>query len=137
MDNDLGQFLFLAAGSVALFAYLSVVHWVNTGAAERQTRDRYGVLRKVAEQPTESAQLVLQLLREEDARAQKKEREQQLQARRNGMLGGTLMIAVGLGLMIMFAFISRRTWAIGLVPMFSGIVVLVFAAFGKPADTGQ
>ena len=137
MDNDLGQFLFLAAGSVALFAYLSVIHWVNTRAAERQTRERYSVLRKITEQPTESGQLVLQLLQEEDARAQKKEREQQIEARRTGMLAGATMIATGLGLMIMFAFLSRRAWAIGMVPMLVGIVVLAFAAFSKPPDTGQ
>jgi len=51
--DDLGQFLFLAAGAVSLFTYLSVAHWVNAQTAERQARDRLGVLRKVAEQPTE------------------------------------------------------------------------------------
>ena len=68
--DDLGQFLFLAAGAVGLFTYLSVAHWVDAQSAERQARERFAVLRKIAEQPSDSAKLVLDLLREDGSEGQ-------------------------------------------------------------------
>jgi|SoiMethySBSTD1v2_1073268.scaffolds.fasta_scaffold00233_37 hypothetical protein len=136
--DDLGQFLFLAAGAVSLFTYLSVAHWVNAQTAERQARDRLGVLRKVAEQPTESAKLVLDMLREEEARARELELKREWKARRDGMQFGTILMALGLGLVAMFAIAtSRRNWVIGLIPIFVGIVVFAFAAFNRPKDASR
>jgi hypothetical protein len=44
-------------------------------------------------------------------------------------------VAFGLGLVAMFAIAtSRRNWVIGLIPVFVGIVVLVFAALNRPKD---
>ena len=131
--DDLGQFLFLAAGAVGLFTYLSVAHWVSAQAAERQARERFAVLRKIAEQPTESARLVLELLHEEETRAQELERKKEWKARRDGMQFGTILVAFGFGLVAMFAIAtSRRNWVIGLIPIFVGIVVFAFAAFNRP-----
>jgi hypothetical protein len=136
--DDLGQFLFLAAGAVSLFTYLSVAHWVNAQTAERQARDRLGVLRKVAEQPTESAKLVLDMLREEEARARELELKREWKPRRDGMQFGTILMALGLGLVSMFAIASgRRNWVIGLIPIFVGIVVFAFAAFNRPKDASR
>ena len=134
--DDLGQFLFLAAGAVGLFAYLSVAHWVNAQTAERQARERFAVLKKIAEQPSESAKLVLDLLREEEARARELELKKEWKSRRDGMQAGTLMVALGLGLAAMFAIVSsRQNWVIGLVPVLVGIVIFVFAALNRPKDT--
>ena len=134
--DDFGQFLFLAAGAVGLFAYLSVAHWVNAQTAERQARERFGVLKKIAEQPSESAKLVLDLLREEEARARELELKKEWKSRRDGMQARTLMIALGLGLAAMFAIVSsRQNWVIGLIPIFVGIVIFVFAALNRPKDT--
>ena len=131
--DDLGQFLFLAAGSVSLFAYLSVVHWVNAQSEERMTRHRLDLMRKVAEQPVDSAKVVIDLLREEQARALAKERKTDTQTRRNGMQTGAILVALGLGISIAFAVISRKAWALGLIPLLTGLVVLGFAAF-SPVD---
>ena len=134
--DDLGQFLFLAAGAVGLFAYLSVAHWVNAQTAERQARERFGLLKKIAEQPSESAKLVLDLLREEETRARELELKKEWKARRDGMQAGMLMIALGVGLIAMFAIAtSRRNWVIGLVPVLVGVVIFVFAALNRPKDT--
>ena len=134
--DDLGQFLFLAAGAVGLFSYLSVAHWVNAQTAERQARERFGVLKKIAEQPSESAKLVLDLLREEEARARELELKKEWKSRRDGIQAGTLMIALGVGLAAMFAIVStRRNWVIGLIPIFVGMVIFVSAALNRPKDT--
>jgi hypothetical protein len=134
--DDPGQFLFLAAGAVGLFAYLSVAHWVNAQTAERQARERFSVLKKIAEQPTDSAKLVLDLLREEETRARELELKKEWKSRRDGMQAGMLMIALGVGLIAMFAIAtSRRNWVIGLVPVLVGVVIFVFAALNRPKDT--
>jgi len=54
------------------------------------------------------------------------------------MQAGTLMIALGLGLAGMFAIVSsRRNWAIGLIPMFVGVVLFIFAALNRPRDMSR
>ena len=132
--DDLGQFLFLAAGAVGLFTYLSVAHWVDAQSAERQARERFAVLRKIAEQPSDSAKLVLDLLREEEARAREIERKKEGKSRRDGMQAGTIMMALGLGLGIMFAIVSRRNWVVGIVPILVGLVIFAFAALNRPTE---
>lgn len=133
MNDDMGQFLFLAAGAVGLFAYLSVAHWVNARTEDRRDRDRMVLLRRLAEQAPDGARSVLDHLREEEARAREKERKKELQTRRNGMQAGAVMIAVGIGLSITFAFLTRRGVVLGLVPALVGVVVFAFAALDKPA----
>ena len=130
--DDLGLFLFLAAGAVGLFAYLSVAHWVTARIEDRQRRDRIALLRKVAEQTPEGARSVFDHLREEEATMRQKEVKKELQARRNGIQAGAILIAIGIGLGITFAVLTRRGWAIGMVPMLVGLVVLAFAAFNTP-----
>lgn len=132
--DDVGQFLFLAAGAVGLFAYLSVAHWVNARTEERQTRDRIALLRRMAEQAPDGATSVLERLREEDARADEKERRKELQARRNGMQTGAILIALGVGFAMAFALISRRepVWILGVIPILAGLTVFLFAKFNPP-----
>jgi hypothetical protein len=133
--DDLGQFLFLAAGAVGLFAYLSVAHWVNARTEERQARDRIALLRRMAEQTPAAVASVLDHLREENARAEEKEQKKELQARRNGMQTGAILIALGVGFAMAFALVSRRepVWILGVIPTLVGLVVFVFAMFNRPA----
>jgi hypothetical protein len=120
--------IFLATGSVTLFAFLTVSHWVIARSAERRTQGRYALLRQVAERPTESARLVIDLLREEDVRLEAKARQKTLKARQDGILGGWILIAIGVGMAIMLASIADdqpRIWTIGLMPMLIGVVMIV------------
>lgn len=135
--DDFGQFLFLAAGAVGLFAYLSVAHWVDARARDRQARDRLALLRRVAEQSPESAQSVLEQLRQEEAIARESERREARKSRRNGMQAGALLIALGIGFGVMFALVARRepVWIIGLIPILVGLVVFAFAALDKSNET--
>ena len=132
--DDLGQFLFLAAGSIGLFTFLSVAHWVNASTAERQARERLALLKKVAEGPTESATLVLDLLKAENLRAHEREHRQEWQTRRNGMQIGSIIVAFGLGLSLTLAIAaSRRAWAMGIIPVLIGLVIVAFASTRRTA----
>jgi len=78
------------------------------------------------------------MLREEEARARELELKREWKARRDGMQFGTILMALGLGLVAMFAIAtSRRNWVIGLIPIFVGIVVFAFAAFNRPKDASR
>jgi Domain of unknown function (DUF6249) len=136
--HDFGQFLFLAAGAVGLFAYLSVAHWVDARTRDRQARDRLALLRRVAEQSPESAQLVVEQLRQEEAIARERERREAWKARRNGMQAGAILVVLGIGLGVMFAMVASRrepVWIIGLIPLLVGVVVFGFAALDKSNET--
>ena len=136
--HDFGQFLFLAAGAVGLFAYLSVAHWVDARTRDRQARDRLALLRRVAEQSPESAQLVVEQLRQEEGIAREHERREAQKSRRNGMQTGAILIVLGIGLGVMFAMVASRrepVWIIGLIPLLVGVVVFGFAALDKSNET--
>jgi hypothetical protein len=127
-------FFFLGAASVAFFTFLIATHWIDVRAAERQVRDRLALLRKIADQPAESAQLMADLLREDDARTAKRERARAREARRENLQGGMVVVAVGVGLGIMLAAVepSQHVWTVGFIPILIGLVSIVFAFFGEP-----
>jgi hypothetical protein len=122
MPTNAALFLFLAATVIALFAFSSIVVWVSTPARERQARDRLALLKTLAEHPGEHTRQVLDFLREEDeARARKKEREDQ----RGWIVGGLIVIAVGVGLGVMLGILGDRgDWTVALIPFLIGCVLL-------------
>src|SRR5262249_17400259 len=83
--NNLALFIFLATLAVAVFAFLSVGVWVSAQHQDRKSRDRFALLKTLAEQPGENAKHVLDMLREQEAR-QAAERESQ--ERRGYLMGG-------------------------------------------------
>jgi hypothetical protein len=128
MPTNAALFLFLAAAVIAVFAFSSIVAWVSTPARERQARDRLALLKTLAEHPGEHARQVLDFLRDE-ARARKKEREEQ----RGWIAGGLIVIAVGVGLGVMLVILGDRgDWTVALIPFLIGCVLLgVGALFPK------
>ncbi len=132
---NVALFLFIAAATVAVFAFLSVAYWVSARADERKSRDRYALLRRIAEQPAESAQLVIALVREEDARLERRAQDRAHRARRDGMQSGAILVAIGVGLSLMLYAIgsSSGVWTVGLIPGLVGLVLFVFAFFSNPS----
>jgi len=128
MPTNAALFLFLAAAVIAVFAFSSIVAWVSTPARERQARDRLALLKTLAEHPGEHARQMLDFLRDE-ARARKKEREEQ----RGWIAGGLIVIAVGVGLGVMLVILGDRgDWTVALIPFLIGCVLLgVGALFPK------
>lgn len=129
MPTNAALFLFLAAAVIAVFAFSSIVAWVSTPARERQARDRLALLKTLAEHPGEHARQVLDFLRDE-ARARKKEREEQ----RGWIAGGLIVIAVGVGLGVMLVSLGDRgDWTVALIPFLIGCVLLGVGALSPKA----
>jgi len=114
-------FLFLAAVVVSLFAFLSMALWVSAQARERRSRDRFALLKSLAEHPGENAQQILNMLREEeDARVARSIQEK----RRGFLVGGLIVASAGLGLSVLLAaIVHENIWTVGLIPLLIGCVL--------------
>ncbi len=124
---DAAVFGLLAAASVAVFAFLSIVVWVQAQAAERKTRDRFALLKALAENPGENAQRVLAYLREEE---QGKLARKAVEERKGFMVGGMVCIACGIGLWVMIP----TALGVGLLVFLVGVALL---PFGFPSRGGS
>lgn len=135
MPVNAAIFFFLAAIVVAVFAFLSIVVWVSAPSKERQARDRFALLKTLAEQPGENAARVLDLLQKEDkSRAAKRERDE----RRSWIDSGVILIAIGLGLTgMLMALGSRYDWSVGLIPLLLGIALILIGLFRNNATNKE
>jgi Flp pilus assembly protein TadB len=133
--ENVALFYFVATATLAVFAFMSVAHWVSSRTKERMARERYALLRKVAEQPTDTARLVLEKLREDDARLEERALRREAKMRRDERLGGTIMLAIGFGLSIFLYAVAPEAgvWTIGIMIVLIGIVMLAFTA-RRPSD---
>jgi Flp pilus assembly protein TadB len=126
-------FFFLAAAAIGFFSFLVAHHWIDVRAAERRTRERFALLRKLADQPAEAVPRLIELVREDDAREARREELQRADARREELKGGTILVAAGIGVSIMLGNLNatQSLWAVGLIPAFIGVVVILFAYFNR------
>jgi ABC-type multidrug transport system fused ATPase/permease subunit len=122
-----------AALFIGVFGFLAIAAWAGARASERKAQARYALLSKAAEQPTESAKLVIEFLREDEAR---RDREKRIRSSRDGMQGGAVMMAVGAGLHALLHYILPNNQSavslVGLMLVLVGMVVFGFAYFSKP-----
>jgi FtsH-binding integral membrane protein len=131
MWTNAALFLFLAAGSVSLFAFLSVAVWVGAQAHERKARDRFALLKTLAENPGEHSQRIIDLLRhQEDTAAARKE----LEEKRGFLIGGLTCVAVGVALSVMIGSLDAKpgVWTVGLIPTAVGVVLAGVGYSMKP-----
>lgn len=121
-------FGFLGVASVALFTFISVAHWVTSRAQERESHQRYGLLRLLLEHPGEESERVLQAWREQEI-------AREIKARRERIMGGAIACATGVGLMVMFGALAEgaRVWTIGLIPMLIGLVIALSGYLERPS----
>jgi hypothetical protein len=138
-------FAFVAVVVVAVFTWFSVSHWINARTAERKNRERNALLRHLAEQPAESARLVLEMMREDEEQARKDAAAQfefWIQAQRStapGARAGLVIVACGVGLSIFLYSVApdKGAWALGVIPALVGSVIAAFDIFGKGDDRGK
>lgn len=117
--SNAALFLFLAASSIGVFAFLSIVVWVQGQSAERKTRDRMALLKALAENSGENAERVLAYLREEDARTVHRSEEE---GRKGLKIAGLACVGCGLGLFVMIP----TNLGVGLLVFLVGLALLPF-----------
>ena len=124
-------FFFLAVASIGFFGFLIATRWIEARADDRRARERFALLRKLADQPTESVQRLIDLVREDDAREALREQRRLDAARREELKGGVILVAVGACLAVFLANLTpmKALWTIGLIPASVGVVTFVFAFF--------
>jgi hypothetical protein len=117
-----------------IFAWTSVTYWISARAAERRMRERYALLKHLSERPAESVQIVLEQLRQDDAKEEQRRRAKAATMRRGKLEGGFVMIVLGIGLGAFLRMLgpSMALWLIGLMPLLVGVVFVISAVFEKP-----
>jgi Flp pilus assembly protein TadB len=112
---------------IAGIAFVTIAVWLDTRRREREFLHRNELYKKIAETQGDAAQQVLEMIKQQEEEAQIRRRE--------GMkLGGLIILAAGIGLMI-FLFMYDRfrpLWAVGLMPIFVGAAIAVYALFLAP-----
>lgn len=123
---------FLAVGAAGLFTLLSVGAWAGSRASERRELYKNELIKKLAEQPPDAAERVMQFMREEEER---KIQRRRADARAAWRLGGVILIVVGLILTVFLQQIApgEPVWIIGVFPLGIGGVLLAFSLFNRPA----
>ena len=117
-----------------VFAWTSVTYWISARATERRMRERYALLKHLSERPAESVQVVLEQLRQDDAREEERLRAKAAVMRRGKLEGGFIMLVLGaaLGLFLYNLVPGGALWMIGLMPALIGVVLVVSTWFEPP-----
>jgi hypothetical protein len=109
----MGLFLFLAVGAVALFSMISIATWSEARRKEREAYYKNDMLKKLADTPGPGATSALELMREEA-------RLGALQKRQGLRIGGLVIAAIGIGVMILLKALVKDA------PVYlSGLLVLL------------
>ena len=131
---DEGLLIMILPLLLLLFAWTSVTHWISARAAERRMRERYALLKHLSERPADTVQVVLEQLRQDDAREEERHRAKAAVMRRGKMEGAFIMLALGGGLSVFFRYLAPASafWLIGLMPASIGVVLAVSTWFEHP-----
>jgi ferric-dicitrate binding protein FerR (iron transport regulator) len=114
----MGLFLFLAVGAVALFSMVSVAVWSEARRKEREAYYKNDMLKKLADTPGPGATSALELLREEA-------RLGALRKRQGLRIGGLVMMAIGIGVMILLKALvtDEPVYLAGLLVLLIGVAL--------------
>lgn len=125
-DYRSALWLFLSIGAIALFSFLSVVSWVDCRRREREALYRSEVLRKIADLPGATPEIVVAAMREQEGAVERRIREFIKAA-------GTITSAVGLGIVIFLRALGTGAVSLsGLIPFFVGIAMLSYVYMMAP-----
>lgn len=117
-----------------IFAWTSVTYWISARATERRMRERYALLKALSERPADSVQMVLEQLRQDDAKEEERQRARNALMRRGKLEGGFIMIVLGAGLGVFLYYLAPRSalWMISLMPALIGVVLAISTWLEKP-----
>ncbi|MGA2755603.1 MAG: DUF6249 domain-containing protein [Terracidiphilus sp.] len=116
--------LFPVAIIVVVFAFVIVIHWVDSQRKERDAFYKADTLRRVSEASGEGAKAALELMQED-------ERLKRIHAREGMKIAGLINIGVGIGLLIFLHALLAGTaiYLCGLIPGLIGVGFLIYVYF--------
>jgi len=116
--------LFPVAIIVVVFAFVIVIHWVDSQRKERDAFYKADTLRRVSEASGEGAKAALELMQED-------ERLKRIHAREGMKIAGLINIGVGIGLLIFLHALLAETaiYLCGLIPGLIGVGFLIYVYF--------
>jgi hypothetical protein len=127
-DGAMGSMIFLipVVAIVSVFTFVAIAAWSDNRRKEREAYYRHETLRKLAETGGDSADSVLEVMRQEE-RGRARRRLEGLK------LGGMITAVSGAGAMILLFSLARELYLAGLIPLLIGLVMLVYAFFMAPS----
>jgi hypothetical protein len=116
--------LFPVAIIVVVFAFVIVIHWVDSQRKERDAFYKADTLRRVSEASGEGAKAALELMQED-------ERLKRIHAREGMKIAGLINIGVGIGLLIFLHALLAGTaiYLCWLIPGLIGVGFLIYVYF--------
>ena len=125
---EMGVFLFLAIGAIALFTFLSVATWAGTRQAERESYYKAEMMKRIAEVGGDRNP-ALEYLREQERIAEGK--------RIGGIkLGGLINVGVGIGIMIFLKALIpwKPIYLTGAIVLLVGVALLIYGVWIAPKE---
>jgi DNA integrity scanning protein DisA with diadenylate cyclase activity len=123
VTKSAGLWIFLSIGAISLFAiFIPTVTWIDKQHKEREAFYKAETIRRVAEASGEGAKAALELLKTQD-------RLERLKTREGMKIGGLICIGVGAAMSILIWSNHDGGFAIGLIPGFVGVTLLVYVYF--------
>ena len=129
----MGVFIFLIpiVAIVSVFTFVAVASWSDNRRKERETYYRHETYRKILEQGSQSAEPVLNLMRQEE--------RQRADRRIEGLkLGGLITMVTGVGLFVFLRYVdpTEGVHMVGLIPLLIGLVLAFHGFFiaRRPED---
>lgn len=116
---------------ICVFTFVSIASWADARRKEREAYYKSETLKKIAESEGPGATSALELIREEERIAVRRQRQGQ-------RLGGVVAIAVGMALMPFLWFIldpgDKSVALVGLFPMLIGVALLFYSYVLAPKE---
>lgn len=109
---------------LGVFSFLSVAVWVRHRRREREAYYRHELLKQMIARG-EDAERVMALMERSQPPATHTGREA-------SRLGGLVLLAVGIGLMIALQWVAPDVWGVGAIPTALGIALLIYAFTTRP-----
>jgi hypothetical protein len=131
---DQGYVIMILPLLLLIFAWTSVTYWISARTTERRMRERYALLKALSERPADSVQMVLEQLRQDDAKEEERQRAKAAVSRRGKLEGGFIMIGLGAALSLFLYYAAPRLalWMIGFMPTLIGVVLVISTWLEKP-----
>jgi ferric-dicitrate binding protein FerR (iron transport regulator) len=121
------MFIFLSVASAALFSFIAVAAWSDARRREREAYYKSETLKRIIEKEGPAANAALELFREEERNAARRQLE-------GIKLGGLVTAAAGIGLFPLLRGVvpAEPVYLAGLIPLLIGVALLAYAYILAP-----